>query len=189
MILLHEIYGLNDDILNKARHFSRLDCDVYCPNLLSNDIVYNYEEELEAYRNFVDNIGFDQAYDVVKGLYTELKEIYDEIYIVGYSVGATVTWMMSEVIESGKVVCFYGSRIRDYTHFLPKCQVAAFFAMKEQFNVRELMRCLEQKENIYSLEGYNAKHGFANPDNSNYDKILADKVWKRTVEFLEFSDS
>jgi dienelactone hydrolase len=99
LILLHEIYGLNNDIYSKSRDFTTLECDVYCPDFLSNNLVFDYDEDAKAYSNFVDNVGFDQAYDVVMNLYKELTMTYDEIYIVGYSVGTTVAWMMSEVVE------------------------------------------------------------------------------------------
>lgn len=187
LILLHEIYGLNNDISCKARDFSKLECDVFCPDLLSNKLVFDYDDEAKAYSNFIDNVGFDQAYNVVMNLYKELVMTYDEIYIVGYSVGATVAWMMSEVIDSGKIVCFYGSRIRDYIYILPKCQVAVFFALNESFNVRELISILEQKKNINIIDVFDAKHGFANSYNSNYERSLADEAWATMLEFLDIS--
>jgi hypothetical protein len=49
--------------------------------------------------------------------------------------------------------------------------VAVFFALNESFNVRELASNLEQKKNICILDVFDAKHGFANSDNSNMTKF------------------
>ena len=51
VILLHEIYGINDHIRSKCDELSAEGYDVFCPSLLSEDRVYTYEQEEEAYCN------------------------------------------------------------------------------------------------------------------------------------------
>ncbi len=91
---------------------------------------------------------FSQACQNALITYKDLESRYDKVFIVGYSIGATVAWMMSEYVHSAGIVCFYGSRIRDYTDIIPLSPMFIFFASNEKFNVEALVKEIEEKRNI-----------------------------------------
>jgi dienelactone hydrolase len=185
ILLLHEIYGINNNMRNKSKELHGLGYDVFCPNLLGKNYVYAYEEESEAYINFKNNVGFGNAYKIALEAYSELTSDYDNVFIVGYSVGATLAWSLSKSVNALGVICFYGSRIRDYTYISPVCPVALFFASEEDgFNVQDLVCVLELKNKVKMIEVFEGNHGFADFDGMKFNNNSYLESKKRMMNFL-----
>jgi dienelactone hydrolase len=105
--------------------------------------------------------------------------------VIGYSVGATVTWLCGT--ESGlvdAVVCHYGSRNRDYLDRDPECPSLFLFPVREtSFNVDELIARLRERVNV-DVRKYEGLHGFADPHNTNYVESASNQAFDDTVRFL-----
>ncbi|MGE7918932.1 dienelactone hydrolase family protein [Viridibacillus sp. NPDC093762] len=100
--------------------------------------------------------------------------MYEDIYIVGFSIDATLAWLCSEKSVSA-VFVFYGSRIRQYLHIRPKVPTVVYFAEKEiSFNPQIILVQLQQKNQVYT-HLVNKSHGYMNPFDKNFDKLAADK--------------
>lgn len=185
IIVLHEIYGINQHIQTVCIRFSMKGYDVICPNLISVDEPFNYDLQEKAYRHFVSNVGFDSAVRQVKQLIVKVKKHYKHIYLLGYSIGATIAWLCSEEENmcSG-IIGYYGSRIRDYGNINPKCPVLLIFAETENsFNVQELTSSLKEiNTDVYILKG---KHGFSDPFSENYCAQSFEKAESLAEEFLK----
>ena len=150
ILLIHEIYGVNDHMKFVKQELSKLEADIICPNLLSRDVPYRYEEEDMAYQNFVQNIGIDEGSRQINNMLTQLKQEYEEVGVIGFSVGATISWLCSENNLCDFVIGCYGSRIRDYINRRPVCPTLLIFPAEEQtFNVDSLINSLEQKESRF----------------------------------------
>ncbi|MBU3174870.1 dienelactone hydrolase family protein [Clostridium estertheticum] len=168
IIVLHEIYGINQHIKLVCEKFSMAGYDIICPNLINLNHPFNYDQQEEAYHHFIRNIGFDLAFKQVKRLIIQAKKQYKYVYILGYSIGATIAWLCSgEDIMCDGIIGYYGSRIRDYMSVAPKCPVLLVFPTEEKsFNVKELVNSLKKwNVNIHMLGG---KHGFSDPFSENY---------------------
>ncbi|MGP7817645.1 dienelactone hydrolase family protein [Niallia sp. 01092] len=173
VILVHEIYGVNDHMNLFKKIFEENGFDVICPNLLYLDESFSKHQEDEAYNNFFHYIGFEKGAVAINKLINQVHKSYSEIYLVGFSVGATIAWICSTQNAYLKgAFCFYGSRIRDYYQKTPKCSVSLFFAENEKsFNVHELIIKLKnEKYQSVDVHLFNADHGFANPYSDHYDK-------------------
>lgn len=183
LIVLHEIYGINEHINNICEKFKAEGFDIICPNLLNQEIPFSYAEEEKAYRNYMDNVGFDKAFETVKNIVRAAKKHYQKIFILGFSAGATVAWRCSE-LNVNAIVGYYGSRIRDYVEIIPKCPALLFFPTNEKsFDIEELMS---------NFSGSTAKfrvcigaHGFTDPSSLDYDKGLTQSTMEETMNFLE----
>lgn len=170
VILLHEIYGINLHIKHYANKLYREGFDVYVPNLLQTNTPFSYAEEEIAYQNFMMNVGFKQAQDQVNTLVTHLSKIYSHIRIIGFSVGATVAWLCSEHPSVHKVIGFYGSRIRQFTHVIPITETILLFGEQEKsFNPIELKTRLSMYPNVV-VKIVEGEHGFADPYSSKYNE-------------------
>ena len=113
------------------------------------------------------------------------KKKHIAIYVVGYSVGATLAWRIGAEYQVAGIVCFYGSRIRDYVQLTPRSPVLMFFALDEKgFDVVALAEHLKLKEAVTSIEIYKAFHGFADPYNQNYHDEYAKDVNDKMKLFL-----
>lgn len=185
IIVLHEIYGINQHIQMVCEKFSMNGYDIICPNLIDLTQPFNYDLEEEAYQHFMNNIGFDSAVQQVKQVIIQSKKQYKNIYLLGYSVGATIAWLCSgEENMCNGIIGYYGSRIRDYMNITPKCPVLLIFPNEEKsFNVKELVNSLEKRNiNVYMLNG---KHGFSNPFSKNYCVQSFEKTEKLVDSFLK----
>ena len=187
IILVHEIYGINDHIMGECNRLAEEKYDVLCPNLLTNrQAPFSYSEELIAYHYFTQNIGFSLAQQQVEELSLRIRDQYRYCFIIGYSIGATIAWLCSQRKDLyNGVVGFYGSRIRDYKAIEPKCPVLLFFPKTEEnFDVDCLMQDLSVNKNVHAVKA-DALHGFADPWSSKYCKEASEKLFAKTIDFID----
>lgn len=177
-ILLHEIYGINSHIKYYANTLYQKGFDVYVPDLLQRITPFSYEEDELAYQNFMTNVGFEKAQIAVNVLINKLSKKYSHIRIIGFSVGATIAWLCSNNPLVHKVVGFYGSRIRQYTHLVPNTETILIFGEQEKsFNPIDLKACLSVYANVL-INIVEGEHGFADPYSSKYNKDITNRLSK-----------
>jgi dienelactone hydrolase len=185
IIVLHEIYGVNQHIIDICEEFSKCGMDVIAPNLLKDKESFRYDQEAIAYQHFMNNIGFERAFTQVKEVLRDVGSKYQNIYVLGYSVGATLAWLCSETGLCDLVIGFYGSRIRDYLAIEPQCPALLFFPAEEKsFDVEDLISHLNGFDAI-QIEKLSGKHGFADPFSRNYHKKSSMKAWLEIVSFVK----
>ena len=65
----------------------------------------------------------------------KLKKTHGPVTVIGFSVGATVAWRLSEQNLPNVVhyCCIFGSRIRDYLDIAPTKKVTAWFSKDESY--------------------------------------------------------
>ena len=184
VIVIHEIYGINQHIKSYCELLSEQNFDVLCPNLLDKINPYDYSQEETAYHNFIETVGFTNAVKTIQNLVVELKDDYNKIFIVGFSVGATVAWLCSELKYLNGIVGYYGSRIRNYMDIKPKCPTLLFFPEEESsFNVNELIVMLQNKNiDVHKFAG---KHGFSDSYSPKYHAESSKKAFEKTIDFLK----
>lgn len=183
IIVLHEIYGINEHIKTVSKEYSEAGYDVICPDLIKYKS-FSYKQQEEAYQYFMDTIGFESAFVQTKRLVQRARKQYRRIFVSGYSIGATVAWMCSAVAGlCDGVIGYYGSRIRDYMDVVPKCPVLLIFSSEEEsFNVEETVDLLSgKKASAYILK---AKHGFCDPFSGSYCIAASKESKKLTDAFL-----
>jgi dienelactone hydrolase len=183
VIVIHEIYGLNGHIEAAAKRLAAAGYDVYCPDL-SGRPAFAYAEEALAYRHFHEQVGFAGAREAVDRLAGRLAASYSRLYIVGYSMGATVGWLCSQSGVYAGVIGFYGSRIRDYPGIRPACPVLLFYPRHEpSFSVAELIAALGSKSGV-EISVVEAGHGFADPCGPHHHPGLAAEAFRRLEAFI-----
>ncbi|MFC5472113.1 dienelactone hydrolase family protein [Cohnella suwonensis] len=167
VILLHEIYGINDHINMYRSLMVEAGFDVISPNLLQRDS-FAYDQEDIAYQFFMNEVGFNKSIQIVNQIINENRNQYNKIYIIGFSIGATIAWCCSEFKVDG-IIGYYGSRIRNSIGIEPKCLTLLFFPINEKsFDVIELERQLKPKEKL-KFAIIQADHGFMNPFNKCFN--------------------
>lgn len=177
IVLLHEIYGVNQFVKELYQKFIEAEYDVFCPNMIHR-ASFSHEESIEAYEFFMNNVGFE-VYKEINDFVNQLKAKYDNVFIIGYSVGATIAWRCCENSLCNGIVACYGSRIRDYADINPVCPTLLLFAKEDSFDVHAVVCQLQDKENLSILE-FDAEHGFLDP----YSKHYNDKQSKRAEEVI-----
>lgn len=182
VIVVHEIYGVNRHMKDICRSLGEQGVDVFCPDLLDRT-AFDYAEEDEAYRYFMENVGFSCARRKVEDLIADVRNTYEKVIIVGFSVGATVAWLCSEDGRIDGVVGYYGSRIRQFSELQPSCPVLLFFPRKEpSFDVAELQLSLQKKNvSCYQFEG---EHGFSDPYSDRFDEMSSQEAFRKMSSFI-----
>lgn len=179
LIILHEIYGINDFIKDSCRQYHEEGYDVFCPNLFCRQAAFPYTKAEEAYHAYRSTVGFD-AYREIDLLAAQLKQRYAKVLVLGFSVGATLAWRCSESPFYDGIICCYGSRIRDYLTVAPNCPVLLIFAEQDSFDVAGTAIRLRSKK-YTAVERIDGKHGFADCYSENYSQpgaALLDKLRK-----------
>jgi dienelactone hydrolase len=127
--------------------------------------------EDQAYDSFMTNVGISTYSDL---LLSRLEKARTPISLVGFSVGASAIWQISESLNAGKVkrvVCFYGSQVRRLTEIRPSVVIEHVLPMHEPgFSVEELARRLSGIDNIV-LYKTPYLHGFMNELSKNYSNL------------------
>lgn len=183
VIILHEIYGINNHINAFSDRMIKEGFDVLSPNLIGRES-FSYDQEEQAYHYFIQEIGFTRALNEVLTIVERNREKYEHIFIIGFSIGATVAWMSSEHGVDG-VVGFYGSRIRNYAEIEPSCATLLFFAKHEKsFQVLDVEEKLKTKKNAL-LEIIDAEHGFMNPYHHTFNYNEYVECMKKCTDFLK----
>ncbi|WP_170253794.1 dienelactone hydrolase family protein [Acetobacterium paludosum] len=167
VIILHEIYGINQYIMELADFFYEQGYDTYCLDLNHRENCFSYSEQEEAYAYFKTKIGFEVAKEV-ESFIKKLGSEYNHVIVFGSSVGATIAWRLSENRYCSGMIGFYGSRIRDYLEVDPDCPCLLLFAEDEEaFCVDDIVFQLRKKKDVRAavLKG---KHGFGDRYAENY---------------------
>jgi dienelactone hydrolase len=181
IIVLHEIYGINEFIKNQCQKFIEAGYDVYSPNMIDKP-PFSYEESIEAYDFFTKNVGFE-VYIEISGFVNQLKEKYDNVFIIGFSVGATIAWRCCENSLCSGIVACYGSRIRDYTYLNPTCPTLLLFAKEDSFDVHSTVCQLRDKQRFSIIE-FDAEHGFLDSYSKRYNAQQAKCADESITQFI-----
>jgi len=130
-----------------------------------------FTDEDDAYRDFQQNCGLETLTD---SLTLSLESVQGTSDLLGFSVGATATWLVTAKTHSTPIrqaICFYGSRIREYTDLEPLCPTSLIFPQREEeFSVEQIAQQLETKNRTEIIRtAYH--HGFMNRVSRNYSRI------------------
>lgn len=167
IFILHEIYGVNDFIKEQGQTYSDSNTSVECISLYPNGKVFSYNHEKEAYQYFTQEIGFDRPLEQLTLLLLKAKAQYDEVVLIGFSVGATLAWRLSN-LPIHRIICIYGSRIRQYLDVHPTCPTLVILPSNERsFDVNEFKKAIERLPFVQTSQ-LSGQHGFMDRNNSNY---------------------
>ncbi|KFN02595.1 dienelactone hydrolase family protein [Bacillus clarus] len=186
LIIIHEIYGVNDHMKHVVTHFTSPKIDVFCPNLLQFPSSFHYDEEEKAYTYFIQHVGFHYGKERIEEVITTLSNSYTHIGIIGFSVGATIAWLCSDNPNVNFIIGCYGSRIRDYLQLKPTCPTFLIFPEKEpNFSVSSLITTFKQLEHpLLQIKQFPGEHGFLNPYTLKYNAQSTKQVYTILDSFL-----
>jgi dienelactone hydrolase len=133
----------------------------------------NFESETQAYNYFIENVGIDSYLEKLSKV---LNASSDECMLIGFSVGASIIWQLSELTSKHinkivkKAICYYGSQIRYSTQLSPVFNVKVIFPKREShFDVLALQNKLIKKDNVSAIQ-VEYLHGFMNIHSQNFNR-------------------
>lgn len=184
IVILHEIYGINDFIKDQCKQYFKAGFDVFCTDMVHKRN-FPYNKPLEAYLYFMNKVGFEISAEI-NGIINKLKKQYEKVFVLGFSVGATVAWKCCENPLCDGIICCYGSRIRDYTYLNPVCPTLLLFAKYDSFDVDSLIVELENKlNNNFYIVKFAARHGFMDFYSQHYEDKQDNKAQNYIMRFIK----
>lgn len=167
IFILHEIYGINQFIIEQAEAYRDEHTSVCCVSLYPEGKSFSYKQEQQAYDFFFHTVGFDAPLEMLSKNLLEACEKYEEVVLIGYSVGATLAWRLS-TLPLHQVICVYGSRIRQFLDVQPSCPTLVILpSCESSFDVNSIKNVLEHKSNVQTKQ-YHGHHGFMDTYNSYF---------------------
>jgi len=141
-------------------------------------IEFTHEEE--AYNYFSKNVGLDRY---SAGLLSKIERSDRLCFLIGFSVGASAIWKLSQNISKNKIkkaIGYYGSQIRNFTDIVPNFDFDLIFPEQERhFDVSLLISRLSKIPNV-KVSHLEYFHGFMNTYSTNYHQL----AYQQQVEFL-----
>ncbi|MEK7591324.1 MAG: dienelactone hydrolase family protein [Patescibacteria group bacterium] len=194
LVLIHEWWGLNDNIMANAQAFARegyiaLAVDLYEGESAGTDQTKARELAGRVSENM--ERAFDNLREAVAFLRSDQKVDKNALGSVGWCFGGGWSYQMAKNDLGIRATVMYYGRFNtddDLTHM--KSQIIGHFGEKDTGilvdTVREFRIKLQGLSGAHEIYIYpNAGYGFANNDNPAFDPAAADVAWDRTKEFLE----
>ncbi len=187
ILLVHEWWGLNDQIKTMAAEVARegyvgLAVDLYGGQVASTP------DGAQALMGAVDPlVAQDTLVAWVEWLRRD-RRVNDRVGTVGWCFGGGWSLNASIATPVEATVIYYG-RVENSVEDLERLHgpVLGHFAEQDQWITHGMVdpfvaRMKEAKKQIQAF-WYDANHGFANPTAQSYDKADAQLAWKRTLDF------
>jgi carboxymethylenebutenolidase len=189
VLLIHEWWGLNDEIKTMAAEFAKegyvaLAADLYAGSVATNP------QEAQALMQSVDA---EQATDTLVSWVEWLRAnpaVNGKVATVGWCFGGgwAINGAMATPVEA--TVIYYGRLPQSAAEVASVSgPVLGHFGEKDTFINREMVagfeRAMKEAGKPLTVHWYDADHAFANPTGANYDKEDAQTAWKRTLDFLK----
>lgn len=195
IVVIHEIFGLNDNIRGITDRFAGEGYVGLAPNLYSRPGGVARFCVTQMVKAFMNNSVDQQAVRDLKAAVTYLQAREDvrgdRIGVVGFCLGGGYSILLACASDQIKgSVVFYGrnpSPIDAVANI--QCPVLYFYGRNDRFirsGVPKLEESLRSHGKPYEIKSYpNASHSFMNDQRSSYRPEVAADAWRQTLEFFE----
>jgi carboxymethylenebutenolidase len=212
IILIHEVWGLNQNIIDIAERFCAEGYVVLAPDLISQTGILEKVDQ-SIMTQIADPASRDEAQKRLREAtaplmspefgtqtieklqlcfdYLKQQQNIGRIAVLGFCFGGTYAYALAAVQpDLGAAVPFYGHfSIDSEKASAINCPILAFYGGKDQRLMQELPEVEKvMKDNNKNFEKViypDAGHAFFNETNATtYNKAAADDSWKKLLEFL-----
>jgi len=194
VVLIQEIFGVNDHINNIAENFAKEGFVTWVPDLfyrIEDNVKLSYgSEDIKKGKNLKDELGWELPTMDIISCIANLK-VEHNVATVGFCYGGTLSWNVAcSAYGLDASVCFYGSQITNFLTKEPKCPTQVHLGQKDSSINTEAQNKIidfskQSQTNIEVFNYENADHGFFCDQRDSYHKESADLSYIRTLEFLK----
>ena len=188
VILIHEWWGLNDQIKSVGAELAKLGYLALCIDMYGGEVATTRERAMEL----VGGVNEDAGVDIVKSWASWLDAnslCTGKVASMGWCFGGG--WSLETAIEADvdASIIYYG-RVTAPVERLEAIRgpVLGHFASQDHFINGPMVDGFKANMAIagkdLSAHAYEADHGFANPTTARYDEEDAALAWERSVAFL-----
>ncbi|MDP6707210.1 MAG: dienelactone hydrolase family protein [Alphaproteobacteria bacterium] len=189
VLLVHEWWGLNDQIKAVAAEFAGLGYHALAVDLYDGNVGTTRDEA----RSYMKSVKSDEAVDTLVSWAAWLKKHENasgKIGTVGWCFGGGWSLMTGIKTPVDATVVYYGNVARTATELKSlKGPVLGHFASRDKWINQKMVSGFEKEMTsagkALTVHWYEADHAFANPTSARYDEGDAKLAWQRTQTFFE----
>lgn len=205
VLVIHEIFGLNDHIRDVARRFAREGMVAYAPCLFAHAKPSD-QEDLAVMREIWSKIPDSQLIADLQTVMADMKQSEfvqsNSIGAIGFCMGGAIAYMFAcQTPDTAWVADFYGRIFYpqltdtkpkhpvDYTETLP-CPVLGIFAGIDDLITHEHImlfrkKLLDHKKDAEVHIFDDAHHAFFNDEREFYNAEASEAAWKHTLSLID----
>jgi carboxymethylenebutenolidase len=198
VLLLHEIFAVNDYITAVAERLALLGYVVLAPDLFwridpDNPLTHT-DEAMAVARERVARLDFDEAVrdaDAALTHLSRLPQVEGSVGVVGFCLGGTLAFATAIRSEPDAVVAYYGSGVADFLEHTDAvhCPIRFVFGGNDPFIPAEVPDAVAAafagREDIEVSVFAGAGHAFDNFLAPQFhDPLAAIAAWGQTADFL-----
>ncbi|KPJ83242.1 MAG: hypothetical protein AMS17_17805 [Spirochaetes bacterium DG_61] len=193
LILIHEWWGLNDNIREFAQSFAELGYVALAVDLYNGQSANTPDEARNLSTGVRNNLpaAFENLTHAVEYLRNSPDVEGDRLAAVGWCFGGGWSYEMARNDMGVRAsVMYYGRFSPDDDFSMMRALILGNFGEEDRSisvdSVREFQATLKTLNGDHEVYIYpNAGHAFANSDSASYNAEAAELAWRRTLSFLE----
>ena len=193
LLVLHEWWGLNDGIRAMADRLAAEDYIVLAVDLFGGESTISPSDARALMLSVVEdpksaNENVRQAYKFVNDI-AEAPRIGSLGWCFGGGWSLNTAMLFPDDLDA--TVIYYGQVTDDEELLRPiNSPILGLFGAEDSGipvdSVRAFEEALERLRKNYEIEIYpRARHAFANPTGRNYNPVVAEQAWEKTLAFLD----
>ena len=190
VVLIHEWWGLNNQIKSVAMEFANLGFIALAIDLFDGVVAQNPGEATKLTGELNQELAREQCVAVIEYAKT-MQGASGKVGVVGWCFGGG--WSLNTAIATPVDACvIYYGRLAITTEQARalKAPILGHFGEKDASINAQMVQAFEKTLNEagktnYSHNWYLAGHGFANPTGANYNEPSAQLSWQRTTDFFK----
>lgn len=190
VIVVQEIFGLSAHIKAMADRFAAEGYEAIAPSMYDraepgyvvqpDEIEGRLERSVElAVGNGPENAVNDM------GACFDLLNDKGPVFVTGYCYGGTMSWLAAARVPGiAAASCYYGGNIADMAGMELGCPVECHFGRNDPHIPVEKVEALKEKRPDVPVFLYDAGHGFARKNSSDYDEASDNLAFERTLKLF-----
>ncbi|MFT3725965.1 MAG: dienelactone hydrolase family protein [Hyphomonadaceae bacterium] len=191
VIVIQEIFGLSDHIKEMTDRFGAAGYEAIAPSMYDRAergfIVQarDVAAGMARGRELAMGNGQDNAMNDVGGVFDVLSKS-GKVCITGYCYGGTMSWLAGSKIPGlAAASCYYGGNIPQMVGLTPKCPTICHFGAKDaHIPLVGAVDKIQQAHPDIPVYVYEAGHGFARKNSSDYDAASDKLAFERTLDLF-----
>ena len=189
VVLIQEIFGVNNHIKNVAEKFSSNGYLVGAPSLFDRvqpDIQLGYStEDIRRGKELKDNLGNESPLmDITATL--NIVRSAGHVAVVGYCWGGTLAWLSACQVDGfNAAISYYGGGIGKLLSIQPKCPTIFHFGEQDHAIPAEEINSLRQAHPECPIYLYPAGHGFNCEQRDSFNSTSSAIAFERTIQHLD----
>ena len=189
VVLIQEIFGVNNHIKKVAEQFSSNGYLVGAPSLFDRvqpDIQLGYStEDVRRGGELRDNLGNESPLmDITATL--NIVGSAGHVAVVGYCWGGTLAWLSACQVDGfNAAISYYGGGIGKLLSIQPKCPSIFHFGEQDHAIPAEEINSLRQAHPECPIYLYPAGHGFNCEQRDSFNSTSSAIAFERTIQHLD----